>query len=355
MEAVRIIKSHDAADEKKEFDEEIKDRLSNELIVALIGPVASEVSTTAKLLKQYLESNFGYDVPEIIKISSFISKHSKEQLIGNSLSERITSFQDAGNRLRKDFGYGILAKLAIRSISSIRHKDGFRKTKSETGEEIDVPLPKRRVHIIDSLKHPDEIFQLREVYGNILWVIGVSAADHVRAERLESLGVQKSKIHEILNRDMGEKAEFGQKVRKAFASSDFFVRNDSENHDSIKDSLDRFLDILFGTQLHNPTAEESAMFHAATAASRSACMSRQVGAALINSEGDLISVGWNDVPKFGGGLYNQSVNAPDNRCFHWRERLCHNDYEKGLIENRIVNGLMHAIAKNDLALELRTP
>ena len=74
-------------------------------------------------------------------------------------------------------------------------------------------------------------------------------------------------------------------------------------------------------------------------------MSRQVGAALINSDGDLISVGWNDVPKFGGGLYSQAPNTPDNRCFHWRERLCHNDHEKSLIEDRIVHGIMHAIAK----------
>lgn len=344
---IRIVSESDRKESKNQFDEEIRDRLSNELIVALIGPVASGVSTTAKLLKQKLESEYIYDVPPIIKVSEFIGQNASKlpvSLVEGSIDARITSYQDAGNRLRASSGHGILAKLAIRKISATRHTDGFR-TVTINDEQKDVPLPVRRVHIIDSIKHPEEIAQLREVYGNILWVIGVSAADHIRSKRLLEAGVDPGKIHGILNRDMGEKAEFGQKVRKAFASADFFVRNDEENNDNIIKSLDRFLDVLFGSKIVNPTFEESAMFHAATAASKSACLSRQVGAALIDSRGELISVGWNDVPKFGGGLYGQDLAGPDNRCFHWRENICYNDFEKGLIENRVVEGIKSAIAK----------
>lgn len=345
--AIRIVSNAEQDEPKNQFDEEIRDRLSNELIVALIGPVASGVSTTAKLLKRKLESEYAYDVPAIIKASEFIGQNARKlsiSLVEGPVDARITSYQDAGNRLRESAGHGILAKLAIRKISATRHADGFRKV-TVNEEQKDVPLPVRRVHIVDSIKHPEEIAQLREVYGNILWVIGVSAADHVRSKRLLAAGVDPGKIHGILNRDMGEKAEFGQKVRKAFASADFFIRNDEENTDNIVKSLDRFLNVLFGAKIENPTVEESAMFHAATAASKSACMSRQVGAALIDSRGDLISVGWNDVPKFGGGLYGQDLNIPDNRCFHWRENICHNDFEKGLIENRVVEGIKAAIAK----------
>lgn len=344
---VKTIFEIEQGQEQNKFDEEIRDRLSNELIIALIGPVASGVSTIAKLLKKKLESDYGYDVPDIIKVSEFITQNASKQsssLINEPPDARITSYQDAGNRLRELSGNGILAKLAIRKISSTRHADGFRKV-TVNNESKDVPLPMRRVHIVDSIKHPDEIAQLREVYGNILWVIGISAADHMRSKRLLASGINPGKVHEILNRDMGEKAEFGQKVRKAFASADFFIRNDSENHDNIVNSLDRFLDILFGTRIINPTIEESAMFHAATAASKSACMSRQVGAALIDGQGELISVGWNDVPKYGGGLYGQNVPTFDNRCFHWRDNICHNDFEKALIETRVVDGIKAAIAK----------
>lgn len=348
---MKLVKEVNAEDfESLGLKGDIKGRLSSELVIALIGPVASGVSTVAAMLKQKLQSDYSYDVPEIIKVSDFISQNASRvaaPLDTDSLAGRISSYQEAGNRLREAQGNSILARLAIKKISTTRHSDGFVHVKTEGGEIKDVPIPKKRVHIIDSLKHPDEINLLREVYGNIFWVIGVSAADHVREKRLVSLGIERPQIHKILQRDMGERAEFGQKVRKAFASADFFIRNDSENSDNIHESLDRFLEVLFGVGVRNPTVEESAMFHAATAASKSACLSRQVGAALVDDQGELISVGWNDVPKFGGGLYseNNSDGVLDNRCYKWRNKICHNDNRKGQIEEKIVKGIKSELAK----------
>ena len=45
------------------------------------------------------------------------------------------------------------------------------------------------------------------------------------------------------------------------------------------------------------------MFFAQAAAYRSVDLSRQVGAAILTDDGDVISTGCNEVPKFGGGLY----------------------------------------------------
>lgn len=45
------------------------------------------------------------------------------------------------------------------------------------------------------------------------------------------------------------------------------------------------------------------MHYARSAALRSADLNRQVGAAILRVEGDLIAVGCNDVPKAGGDLY----------------------------------------------------
>jgi deoxycytidylate deaminase len=42
------------------------------------------------------------------------------------------------------------------------------------------------------------------------------------------------------------------------------------------------------------------MFYARSAANNSSCLSRQVGASITDKNGNLISTGWNDVPKFGG-------------------------------------------------------
>ncbi|UKE46850.1 anti-phage dCTP deaminase [Xanthomonas cerealis] len=348
MKPVLVQGGGDAADETAiAVANEIKERLSEELVIALVGPVGSGVSTVAAILKRKLEDDFKYDVPKVIKLSDFIRANALKvgaQLVESPLSKRIASYQEAGNKLRQNYGNSILAKLAIRNISLIRQKDGFAQVK--VGEGIkDVPMPRRRVYIVESLKRTEELAQLREIYGDIFWVVGISAADHVRERRLVSAGVERVEAIQLLRRDMGESAEFGQKVRKAFASSDFFIRNDKENTESVEHSIDRFLDILFGSEIKNPTTEESAMFHAASAASKSACLSRQVGAALINSDGELVAVGWNDVPRFGGGLYGEDSNEGDNRCYNWREKDCHNDLEKKRIESRIISGIKSEIAK----------
>ncbi|MFC4308840.1 deaminase [Steroidobacter flavus] len=56
-------------------------------------------------------------------------------------------------------------------------------------------------------------------------------------------------------------------------------------------------------------------------------------------------MGWNDVPKFGGGLYNTSSarasSGSDKRCFNWKG-LCHNDEEKDVLTERVVRVLADA-------------
>ena len=73
------------------------------------------------------------------------------------------------------------------------------------------------------------------------------------------------------------------------------------------------------------------MYAAFGAAFRSACLSRQVGAAILDAEGNLLSTGTNDVPNYGGGLYQSrtdgSQNA-DNRCFKMNGGMCFNDHHK---------------------------
>jgi isoquinoline 1-oxidoreductase alpha subunit len=68
-------------------------------------------------------------------------------------------------------------------------------------------------------------------------------------------------------------------------------------------------------------------------------MSRQVGAAIVSDGRELISIGWNDVPKFGGGLYSEddqavydeqkkSIEDKDHRCFKWGMKICHNEVRR---------------------------
>ena len=88
---------------------------------------------------------------------------------------------------------------------------------------------------------------------------------------------------------------------------------------------------LFGSPVHTPTIDESSMYAAYAEAARSACLSRQVGAAIVSEKGELIGLGRNDVPQFGGGLYTEDSYENDHRCHIWRDKCCHNDKKKGVL------------------------
>lgn len=94
--------------------------------------------------------------------------------------------------------------------------------------------------------------------------------------------------------------KFGQLTRDTFELADAFL---SLQRPTWEADLWRILDLLFGCPFETPVADEYAMFHAYAAGLRSGDLSRQVGAVVVLSSGEIVATGANDVPKFGGGLY----------------------------------------------------
>jgi deoxycytidylate deaminase len=122
------------------------------------------------------------------------------------------------------------------------------------------------------------------------------------------------KVESLMKRDESEREtdEFGQNVRDTFPLADIFV--DISNADGATASISRFIDLLFGTAIHTPSKDEYGMFHAQAASLRSAGLGRQVGATIATTDGDIITIGTNEVPKAGGGLY-WCDDDPDMRDF----------------------------------------
>ncbi|MEI6560045.1 MAG: anti-phage dCTP deaminase [Rhodospirillaceae bacterium] len=325
----------------------LSDRLSQELVIALVGPVGSGVSTVGKYIKEKLQHDFSYSVAPIIKLSDLIKEDAfhvgKVAPSSQPLGAYINEMQDIGNSLRGKFGLNYLSARAIENIVKYRSESG--------GYKNGVIVPGRRAYIIDSIKNTDELALLRHMYRESFCLIGIFAPDDIRKQRLISNGVDESAIGKILSRDENEIETFGQKTRKVFIESDLFIRND-ELEEVSEYRVKRYLDLLFDTDIHTPTQAESAMYKACAAASNSACMSRQVGAAIVDSRGELISVGWNDVPKAGGGLYNEGDGRvvkdekhvdKDRRCFKWK-RFCRNEIKR----ERIVDGIASRLLSSNL-------
>jgi len=89
----------------------------------------------------------------------------------------------------------------------------------------------------------------------------------------------------------------GQETGKLAPYADYYVVNDitARTYRSLPVGL---VDLFLGGSAYSqPTADERRMHLAFSASHGSACLSRHVGAALFNSEGDIIGLGHNDVPK----------------------------------------------------------
>ncbi|ESX62814.1 deoxycytidylate deaminase [Mesorhizobium sp. LSHC422A00] len=313
-------------------------RSTDELVIGLVGAVGAGVSKTAAELKLTLEREYGY-VVDIVKASDIIRENAGKTATTSPAtegSERIKQLQAIGTELREKYGEAYIAAKAIEKIAIQR------KTSDGYDESTQVPQPKRlrQATIIDSLKHPKETTLLRDVYGGIYWQFTVFAPEAIREKRLSNIGIAKDELPGIFTRDENDKeGDHGQKVSKTAYLSDFFVRNDGENDVRLISVLQRYLEVVFNISVHTPNTDEAGMYAAVSAASKSACLSRQVGAAIYSAGGELISVGWNDVPKALGGLYSADDGDDDHRCYLWGGKLCHNDRKKEELYDKIFKKL----------------
>ncbi len=343
---------------------------SNELFVAIVGPAGAGAGTAAKRIEAFFVDDYQYEAV-IIKASDLIwsaADHLGLNVPRKGLRKslvRITTMQDRGDDLRagKHTGgiedHSAVARYILRQISVERAK--------MQGVPFDADNPTapdgtKRVYIIDSLRHPAEVNLLRRVYQESFALIGIVCDPAVREKRIRDnlfdradRGTKKTKddVRAFLDRDEDAPEKFGQHVSNSFHEADFFVDNSAEGEDDLSitgmnDQLKRFVSLIAQDRIIRPSIAETAMHHARSAQMRSACLSRQVGAALVNSVGTIVSTGTNEAPKAGGGVYGESfdqADAADYRCAFKETVCCSSNIE----QNNIIEELIDAFP--ELTLE----
>lgn len=338
--------------------QEIKDSVTPEIIIALCGPIGSPLHETAEQISFSLKK-YGYKTYDI-RLSDLIRINSKYTSINIDESTNLKKFKSlitVGDKLREIYGSDILAKLAIAKISAERKKNfgEFDDIVNESSKGEASKIKNQKIcHIIDSVKNSSELELLKSIYGKMIFSIGVFSPLEARRENLSKINrLSIEDIAELINTDSGEEFDHGQSVRDTFPKCDYFLRVDSGlaepgNADAkgqILSKLERFFKLIFRSSVISPTEEENAMYAATSAARNSACLSRQVGAAVTSSSGELLSTGWNDVPRNGGGLYGkQSIRLkvidPDHRCYTLQNRNCSNDAEKRILAEVVIDSLV---------------
>lgn len=250
----------------------------------------------------------------------------------------LDELMDKGDALREKADHGgVAAALAVSAISNAR-------------QAVLEGRPEREATatIIRQLKHPDEVRLLRSAYGPRFVLVGAWAPKDQRQwatrKRLEQYHHGKDdhwyayQVSRLLERDEKDGLRrLGQRVRDTFELADAYVALLPGR--DITHKVERLVDLLFGVPFKTPTRDEQAMYQASGARLRSSASGRQVGAVVVDADGEILVTGTNDVPKPGGGQY-WAGEAPDYRDFQYG--YDYNDQQKLAIMTDIVQRLRDA-------------
>ncbi|MBW9266721.1 MAG: hypothetical protein K1563_18390 [Candidatus Thiodiazotropha sp. (ex. Lucinisca nassula)] len=152
-------------------------------------------------------------------------------------------------------------------------------------------------------------------------------------------------------RDQKQEDDFGQQLEKTLKFSDYFIWNTESDLKELENKLNRFLDIIHNISVITPTKDEHAMYIAHSAAMKSACLSKQVGASITNDQGQIIATGCNDVPRSKGGLYTIN-DEKDLRCHNYGGKCYNDDFKKRRIKEQLAEVLDEFdLSNKDLILD----
>lgn len=318
--------------------EKVNNTLTEELFLGICAPIGSMKDEVIDILKNTLTTTYGYEV-EVLKLSDYIDKHKINDF--QQLDKKTEPFSELiykinqGNKIREKYqNKSILIELAIQEIHISRLKEG--KKAGDEIPKIEDLKTRRKCYIFNSIKNKEELLLLRRIYTENFYQLSIFSPLEERKNNLRKKDLSSSEIDEIVSIDEYDNNEFGQNVRGTFTDGDFFLRVSDGNISKLNDKIQRYLHLIFESKIITPSIDETAMYSAKSASGNSACLSRQVGASITDEVGNLISTGWNDVPKFGGNLYREG-DLNDDRCSV--KGFCSNDDQKDLLVEKIIDTL----------------
>src|ERR1700721_2553241 len=246
-----------------------------ELVFGLVGAIGTDTEKIQSELADAL-SQVNYETISIHLIDGVRQiKNKKWASIKNEPPDkRFHSHMNAGNAFRELVGReDALAMLGAASVV----KERFLRTKHSSTPRA------RTAYVLRSLKRPEEVWALRNIYGRNFFALAAYSSKSKRKERLiaqikesqavAEKGEMERSASELIDRDEAELGKkFGQNVREAFPVSDFFVDADSPK---LPDQIKRIVELIFGNTFQTPTREEYGMFHPWAASLRSASLGRQ--------------------------------------------------------------------------------
>lgn len=132
----------------------------------------------------------------------------------------------------------------------------------------------------------------------------------------------------LISRDQNESKPFGQSVSKTFPLGGVFI---NAGNNTLDDSINRFIKLVFGYPYHTPKIDEYGMYLAQASALMSSSLARQVGAAIMDRTGGVIATGTNEVPFSKGGVCSEDFGSK-NREFE-NQTDTNTEHKKQILKN----------------------
>ncbi len=249
------------------------------MIIGLTGSFGSGCSEVAN----FLGDRSGY---QVYRLSEILEKETQRQRVPLPPTgpDKRRVLQREGLHVRSWRGGGILVQMALQQWS----KKG-----------------NRGCCVLDGIKNPQEIHELRKNHDS--YVIAVGASAQTRWKRVQSEYHGDRDLFERLDDiDKDEGMADGQNVEACVHMADVLIDNeDNWSDDNLRDKFDRktlgFVGLLAQPSRRDPLHPEVLMNDAYEASLHSQCMSRQVGAVLVHKEAPsdtarILGVGYNHAP-----------------------------------------------------------
>lgn len=159
--------------------------------------------------------------------------------------------------------------------------------------------------VIDAIRNQHEVRFFRDRYS-AFYLVSINAPNQDRNEYLQQVHkFNIDQLTEIDDKESGKTSDkFGyfisQNVKKCIEISDIHIfnpRNEIDNNNILKAQLAWYVALMLHPGLVSPTTIERTMQMAYSAKSNSGCISRKVGAVIVNIDNSVQAIGWNDVPK----------------------------------------------------------
>lgn len=232
--------------------------------------------------------------------------------------ERIRDLMAMGDMLRGIVRRSAVAELGVLEIGRRRARD------QEVAREKQAA---GIVYVLSSLVHPAEVSLLRSVYRQRFFLVGIHQPYEIRLDRLsrefQDVGDKEHLQHaiEILEIDAGLRpsgssiSDASLNINATFHKADLFLLSQprTTTHDvAYPRYIERWLNQLFSCPYGAPSLDEYGMANAFLAARQSVALGRSVGAAILDEDGEVVALGWNEPPHPGGGVSREGFR-PDLR------------------------------------------